>query len=151
MVNLSIFSQIFYVQKNIHLYKYPVFTLLQLIVTICYFILGVTGNLRVDDALTYFFIGLMIVGFAFFPLIYMYIAFKSTGPIRAQTFKISIAIILIAFGTLIQSQNVTFLLPDLVTNFQNALGISWVILPTMCSLAGVILLFSTYLIKLIGQ
>jgi hypothetical protein len=146
LVNLAILTQIYYVERNIRLYKYPIFTIIQLVVTVGY---AIVGNFRIESVLISILIVLMIVGFSFLPLIYLYIAIKSSGPIRSQTFKIAIAIILIAFGTMIQSQNVSVVLPDMVITFQNTLSLSWVILPTCCSLAGVILLFSTYLIKFI--
>jgi hypothetical protein len=146
--NLAVFIQIFYVEKNIKLYKYRIFTIVQLCICIALLILT---NFRNIANIYLIFLILMGFGFAILPVVYFYIALKANGNIRVQTFKIGIAFVLIAVGTLIQSQYAMYLTPQIVIDFQTASNINWAIIPTTISLIGVILLFVSYLNKFIKK
>jgi len=147
IVDIAIFAQIYYVERRIKVYKYPIFIILQISVTIAHIFI----NNRSNEIWSIILIILMVITYLFLPLIYLYIAIKSSGPIRAQTFKMAIALITLGLGSTMQSHNVASFYPELVLNFESATGIAWVIIPTSLTLIGVLLIFSEYLMKFINQ
>jgi hypothetical protein len=141
MVNGAFLIKILEVEKYFRPLKFRIFSLIQFCVILGY---SVIGNVRSSNVVNYVLIFLLIIGFSIFPLMYLYVAITSTGPVRIMAIKIFIAILAFAFGISGQRHNVIVYLPDTVYFFENVLHMPFVLAPSALLLGGVILLFDSY-------
>lgn len=133
--------KIFEVETHFRPLKFRIFTLISIFVIIGYV---VTGNVRESNLVSILLAIFMLIGFSIFPLVYLYVAISSTGPVRQLSIKIFVAIVAVALALIGQRHNVLAFFPDMILSFESISQLPWVLIPSTLWLIGVVIIYSTY-------
>jgi hypothetical protein len=141
LVLLGSTIKIYEVETHFHPLKFRIFTIISIMVIIGYI---VTGNVRESNLVSIFLAIFMVIGFSIFPIMYLYVAISSTGPVRQLALKIFVAIVAVALALMGQRHNILAFFPDMVLFFENSFQLPWVLIPSTLWLLGVVMIYSTY-------
>ena len=134
----AVFVKILYLEYVLHvlrIYKGYFFSIIVGIVIIILIFVPIK-TLREPSPLQYIFLGLIILGYGLLPILYFYLAIKSTGDARKNALLISSAMVLRGIGALMQPSNISayYGINDLIDLFINTTYITGPILLIISSI-----------------